>query len=94
MSAKFFALCRSNKIGSYLGSELMGAGWYYMASGWLRKGRRVGPINEADLLAQIDKGKISPETLLQSTKTKGKWVPMNTIAPAMKRWRESHPDEE
>ena len=72
----------------------MSAGWYYMASGWLNKSRRVGPINEADLLAQIDKGKISPETLVQSSKTKGKWVPMNTIGPAMKRWRESHPEDE
>ena len=69
-------------------------GWYYMASGWMRKGRRVGPISEMDLLAQIDKGKVSPETLVQSGKTKGKWVPMNTIGPAMKRWRELHPDEE
>ncbi len=70
----------------------MGVGWYYMASGWIRKGRRVGPITETDLLVRIDKGKISPETLVQSIKTKGKWVPMNTIGPAMKRWRELHPE--
>ena len=37
----------------------MGVGWYYMASGWIRKNRRVGPISEADLLSQISKGKIS-----------------------------------
>lgn len=72
----------------------MGAGWYYMASGWLRKGRRVGPITEAELLLRIDQGKISPETLLQSSKTKGKWVPMNSIAPALKRWKKSHPEDE
>ena len=71
----------------------MGAGWYYMASGWMRKARRVGPISEADLLHRIEQGKISPETLLQSSKTKGKWVPMNSIAPAMKRWKELHPEE-
>ncbi len=70
----------------------MGVGWYYMASGWIRKGQRVGPISESDLLVRIDKGKISPETLVQSIKTKGKWVPMNTIGPAMKRWRELHPE--
>lgn len=69
-------------------------GWYYMASGWMRKGRRVGPISEADFLSQIEKGKISPETLVQSGKTKGRWVPMNTVAPAIQRWREIHPDEE
>ncbi len=72
----------------------MAVGWYYMASNWLRKGRRVGPISEADLLRQIEKGKISPETLLQSSKTKGKWVPMNTIGPAMKRWRQCHAEDE
>jgi hypothetical protein len=64
----------------------MGAGWYYMASGWLRKNRRVGPITESDLLVRIDQGKISPQTLLQSSKTKGKWVPM-------KRWRKLNPDD-
>lgn len=68
-------------------------GWYYMASGWIRKGRRVGPISDADLLVHIESGKISPETLMQSVKTKMKWVPMNTIGPAMERWRELHPDE-
>ena len=72
----------------------MDDGWYYMASVWMRKGRRVGPISEADFLAQVEKGKISPETLVQSGKTKGKWVPMNTIGPAMQRWRELHSDDE
>ena len=72
----------------------MTSGWYYMASGWIRKRRRVGPITEADLLRRIESGKISPETLLQSNKTKGKWVPMNSIASAMKRWRQAHPESE
>lgn len=71
----------------------MGAGWYYMASGWIRKNRRVGPITESDLLVRIDQGKIMPQTLLQSSKTKGKWVPMNSVGPAMKRWRKLHPDD-
>ena len=71
----------------------MSTAWYYMSSGWLRKARRVGPISEADLLERIDKGKIAPETLLQSAKTRGKWVPMNSIAPAMKRWKKAHPSE-
>lgn len=72
----------------------MESGWYYMASGWIRKSRRVGPISEAELLNQIDKGNISPETLLQSSKTRMKWVPMNTVAPAMERWRKMHPDQD
>ncbi len=69
------------------------AGWYYMASGWLRKTKRVGPLTDSDLLAQIDRGKIDPETLVQSPKTKGKWVPMSSIGPAMKRWKKLHPAE-
>ena len=72
----------------------MGAEWYYMAGGWIRKARRVGPITESDLLHRIDQGKISPETLLQSSKTRGKWVPMNTIAPAMQRWKQSHTESQ
>lgn len=69
----------------------MGADWYYMARGWIRKARPIGPISEAELLLRIDRGKITPETLLRSTKTRGKWVPMNTIKPAMQRWKQSHP---
>ena len=71
----------------------MGADWFYMASGWFGKAKRVGPIGEADLLNKIDAGKIGPETLLQSSKTKGRWVPMHTIKPAMKRWIKLHPEE-
>lgn len=71
----------------------MSAGWYYMTTGWLRKGRRVGPITESDLLMRIDRGKIAPETLLQSEKTRGKWVPMSSVGPAMKRWLKSHPED-
>lgn len=72
----------------------MGAGWYYMATGWFKRTRKVGPISEADLLLRIDQGKIEPETLLSSCKTKDKWVPMSSIRPAMKRWRKSHPKSE
>ena len=71
----------------------MADGWYYMASGWIRKGRRVGPISDAELLTHIESGKISPETLLQSGKTRGKWIPMNKVEVAMNRWKELHPDE-
>jgi hypothetical protein len=64
-----------------------------MTSSWIRKGRRVGPITEQELLTRIDKGKILPETLLQSSKTKEKWVPMKAIGPAMARWKKIHPDK-
>ena len=72
----------------------MATQWFYMGSSWLRKARRVGPITEADLLHRIDKGQIDPETLVQSTKTKGKWIPMGKVGPAMKRWRQQHPEAE
>ena len=71
----------------------MDADWYYMTKGWIRKNKRVGPISETALLQLIESGKIFPETLLQSSKTKGKWVPMETIGAAMKRWREFHPED-
>ncbi|TWU43026.1 hypothetical protein Q31b_20610 [Novipirellula aureliae] len=71
----------------------MGASWYYMTTSWIRKTRKVGPISESDLLMRIDQGKISPETLLQSSKTRGKWVPMNAIGPAIKHWKKSHPEQ-
>ncbi len=70
----------------------MNADWYYIADGWMRKGRRVGPITETDLLERIEKGKIQPQTLLQSTKTKGKWVPMTSVGPAIDCWRAVHGD--
>ncbi|MEM6689632.1 MAG: DUF4339 domain-containing protein [Planctomycetota bacterium] len=70
----------------------MSAGWYYMASGWFQKNKRVGPISDAELLMRIDTGKILPETLLQSDKTRGKWVPMSNIHSAMKRYKRSHPE--
>lgn len=70
----------------------MSTNWFYMTSGWIRKARRVGPISEAELLSRIDKGQIEPETLVQSIKTRNKWIPMNKVGPAMARWKSSHPE--
>ena len=69
----------------------MAVEWYYMAKSWFGRTRRVGPITEAVFLERIEQGKILPETLVQSSKTKDKWVPMNKVGPAMKRWKELHP---
>ena len=85
------AIARSHLLRKTEGRE-MDTEWYYMAKGWIRKKKRVGPISETVLLSLIDAGKIQPSTLLQSSKTKGKWVPMETISAAMKRWRASHPE--
>ena len=62
------------------------------SKGWIRKRKRVGPSRR--LYSWLDRrGKIEPQTPLQSGKTKGKWVPMKTIDAAMKRWKASHPEE-
>ncbi len=66
----------------------MSADWYYMESGWIRKTKRVGPITDAEFLLRIESGKIVPHTLVQSSKTKGKWIPMNLVAPAMAHYKE------
>ncbi|MGV3484248.1 MAG: DUF4339 domain-containing protein [Planctomycetaceae bacterium] len=65
--------------------------WYYMKRRWLGGTRKVGPLSDSDLLLRIDQGKITPETLLLSMKTKHKWVRMEEIGPAMKHWRQLHP---
>lgn len=70
----------------------MSSQWYYMVSGWIRKTHPVGPITEAELLERIATGKICPETLLKSDKTRNKWVPMNSVLPAMEHWQHTHPE--
>ena len=71
----------------------MSADWYFMKSGFFVKHKKVGPINETDLLVRIEKGEMNPETLLSSTsKTKGHWVHMKEIKPAIKHWKTHHPD--
>lgn len=72
----------------------MSAEWFYLRDGWFRRGQRVGPVTDSDLLARIDAGTIRPETLIQSRKTRNQWVPMSTVGPAMARWLESHPEDQ
>lgn len=72
----------------------MSSQWFYMSEGWFQRGKRIGPISEPDLLIRIDQGKIHPETLIQSHKTRDRWVPMSSVGPAMSRWVASHPDAE
>lgn len=75
------------------GKMRMSAQWYYMASGWFQTTKRIGPITEHDLLVRIDQGKVQPETLVQSPKTRNQWVPMSSVGPAMQRWQKMHPTE-
>lgn len=68
----------------------MKAQWFYLQNRWLRQAKPVGPISEPDLLLRIDSGKIEPTTMLKSSKTKDRWVPMSSVPPAFERWRKVH----
>lgn len=71
----------------------MSADWYYLRHGWFHKGKKIGPIDEHDFLIRIDKGEIQPDTLVQSEmKTKGRWIRMGKVQPALLRWQKTHPD--
>lgn len=71
----------------------MSADWYYLRHGWFHKGKKIGPIDEHDFLIRIDKGEIQPDTLVQSEmKTKGRWIRMEKVQPALLRWQKTHPD--
>ncbi|MCA9194953.1 MAG: hypothetical protein KDB03_24445 [Planctomycetales bacterium] len=72
----------------------MSADWYFMKSGFLfRRQRRVGPICEMELLTRIEKGEVTPDTMMSSTsKTHGHWIAMREIKPAIKHWNSTHPD--
>ncbi|QDV21973.1 DUF4339 domain-containing protein [Aureliella helgolandensis] len=71
----------------------MSADWYFLQSGFFYKHKRVGPINENELLQRIEKGHVNPDTLLSSTsKTHGHWIAMREIKPAIRHWKQCHPD--
>lgn len=69
----------------------MSSDWYYMKRRWIGGTKKVGPLSEHDLLLRIERGEITPETLLYSEKTKHHWVKMEQVGPAMKRWKSLHP---
>ena len=71
----------------------MHADWFYMKSRWLRNAKAIGPLTERELLHRIDDGSITPTTMLRSIKTRGKWVPMSSVGPALQRWLSKHPTE-
>ncbi len=71
----------------------MSADWFYMKNGFFHRQKRVGPVCERELLAKIEHGEVKPETLLSSTsKTHGHWVAMREIKPAIRHWKQHHPD--
>lgn len=71
----------------------MSADWYFVKTGFFIKHKRIGPISEQDLLKRIERGEVHPDTMLSSTsKTRGHWIPMREIKPAISHWRKHHPD--
>jgi len=72
----------------------MSADWFYLKRRWFGGTKKVGPLAESDLLVRIDKGEITPTTMLISAKTKNRWVKMEEIGPALKQWKKGHPISE
>ncbi len=72
----------------------MSADWYFLRHGsFFHRRKRIGPITEQNLLVRIEKGEVTPDTLLSSTsKTRGHWVAMREIKPAIQHWKQHHPD--
>ena len=69
----------------------MSADWFFLRHGWFRRGKKIGPIDEHDLLLRIDRGEIQPDTLVQSeVKTRGRWIRMDKVEPAYERWKRTH----
>ena len=71
----------------------MSADWYFMKKGFFGS-KKIGPIGEPDFLHRIEKGEISPETMVSSTsKTKGHWVHLKEIRAGLKYWEKTHPGD-
>lgn len=69
----------------------MSADWFFMKKGFLGS-KKIGPIAESDFLHRIEKGEISPETMVSSTsKTHGHWVHLREIRAGVKFWNKTHP---
>jgi len=69
----------------------MSADWFYLKRRWFGGTKKMGPLDDQDLLVRIDNGDIKPDTLLISAKTRNRWVKMEEVGPALKRYRKGHP---
>jgi hypothetical protein len=69
----------------------MSSDWYFLKRGFFRT-KKIGPISEPDFLHRIERGEISPDTLVSSTtKTHGHWLHVRDIQAANKHWNKTHP---
>jgi hypothetical protein len=70
----------------------MSADWFFMKKSFFGKSKTIGPIAEADFLRKIEKGEISPETMVSSTsKTHGHWMHLKEIRAGLQHWKKTHP---
>jgi hypothetical protein len=70
----------------------MSADWYFLGKGFFGQRKTVGPISDVDLVAKIEKGVVTPETMVSSaSKTHGKWIRMKEIRAAKQHWDLTHP---
>ena len=70
----------------------MSADWFFMKKSFFGGSKTIGPIAESDFLRKIEKGEISPETMVSSTsKTHGQWMQLKEIRAAHQHWKKSHP---
>ncbi len=71
----------------------MAVDWYFLKSTFFNRAKKMGPINDTDLLKKIEAGEINPDTKLSSdSKTKGDWILMRDIQTAYRHWKLCNPD--
>ena len=70
----------------------MSADWYFMKKSFFGTSKTVGPIAESEFLHRIEKGEISPDSIVSSkSKTHGQWMHLKEIPAAHEHWKKSHP---
>jgi hypothetical protein len=70
----------------------MSADWFFMKKRLFWGIKTVGPIAESDFLHRIERGEISPETMVSSTsKTHGQWMHLKQIRAGLQHWKKTHP---
>jgi hypothetical protein len=87
-------ICLQNTFFFYdaSGGIKMSADWFFMKKGFFGKTRAIGPIAETDFMHKIEKGEISPETMVSSTsKTHGHWMHLKEIRVGLQLWKKTHP---
>lgn len=89
-STKFLAIGLANLNE---GECKMSADWFYIKRRLFWGPKTIGPIAEPTFLKKIEKGEITPETMVSSTsKTHGHWMHLKDIQAGLKHWKKTHPN--